>query len=116
MTSCFFTGPLEENEPSCYDEAKESPEWNLAMKEEIMALMRNETVTCKWVYKLKKKPDSSVDRYKACLVARGFSQQYGLDYEEIFSQVATILSLAASKGWTLLQLELKNDFLYGELD
>jgi len=59
-------------------------------------------VTCKWVFKLKKKTDGT--RNKARLVARGFSQQYGLDYEEMFSPVAkmvtvrTIISLAAYKG------------------
>ena len=71
---------------------------------------------------MKKKADSRIDRHKACLVARGFSQQYGRDYDETFSPVAkmvtlrTIISLAASKGWKLWQLDVKNAFLYGELD
>ena len=63
------------------------------MKEEIDALMKNETldlvpklkdakpVSCKWVYRLKRKADGSIDRYKARLVARGFSQKYGEDYD-----------------------------------
>eukprot|EP00268_Persea_americana_P015414 TRINITY_DN17101_c0_g1_i5.p1 TRINITY_DN17101_c0_g1~~TRINITY_DN17101_c0_g1_i5.p1 ORF type:complete len:525 (+),score=94.13 TRINITY_DN17101_c0_g1_i5:1509-3083(+) len=123
-----------DNEPKSYVEAKGNSEWQEAMQEEISALNKNSTwelvpkpknaelVTCKWVYKLKKRADGTIDRHKARLVARGFSQQYGVDYEETFSPVAkmvtirTIISLAAYKCWKLWQLDVKNAFLYGELD
>ena len=71
---------------------------------------------------MKKKADSTVERYKARFTARGFLQQYGLDYEETFSPVAkmvtvrTIISLVAYKSWNLWQLDVKNAFLFGELD
>lgn len=122
------------SEPTSYHEAQGKPEWEKAMIDEITALMKNSTwdlvpkpndvdiITCKWVYKLKKAADGSIARHKARLVARGFSQQYGLDYEDTFSPVAkmvtvrTIISLAANKGWPLLQFDVKNAFLYGELD
>ncbi|KAG8484252.1 hypothetical protein CXB51_023902 [Gossypium anomalum] len=123
-----------DEEPASFEEAKGYPEWKSAMDEEIEALNKNQTlelvpkpkncklVTCKWVYRLKRKSDGTVDRCKARLVARGFSQSYGLDYEETYSPVAkmvtlrTIFSLAAMKTWKAWQLDIKNAFLYGELD
>jgi hypothetical protein len=73
-------------EPSSYEEAEKSQEWQNAMKEEIEALKGNQTwelvpkpkdvrpISCKWVYKIKTHSDGSIERYKARLVARGFSQ------------------------------------------
>ncbi|WVZ78229.1 LOW QUALITY PROTEIN: hypothetical protein U9M48_025977 [Paspalum notatum var. saurae] len=121
-------------EPSSYEAAAQGLEWCKAMEEEIKALNENQTwdlvprpkdvkpISCKWVYKVKTRPDGTIERYKARLVARGFSQQYGLDYEETFSPVAKIttvrvlLALAAHKSWRLWQMDVKNAFLHGELD
>jgi histone deacetylase 1/2 len=89
------------------------------MEQEYHALLRNETWTLvppplranvidsKWVFKVKKYSDGSIERYKACLVARGFRQRYGLDYEDTFSLVVKpttirlLLSLAVTLGWSL---------------
>jgi len=54
-------------------------------------------ISCKWVYKVKTHPNGSVERYNARLVARCFSQQYGLDYEETFSQLAKITTAQVLK-------------------
>ena len=74
--------------------------WREAIEEEMSALKRNKTwqvvnrpvdrkvVGSKWVFKVKHKADGSVDRYKARLVAQGFSQQPGTDYDDTYAPVA----------------------------
>jgi hypothetical protein len=104
------------------------------MDSESGALLKNQTwhlvppksrvnvIDCKWVYKIKRKSDGSINRYKARLIAKGFKQRYGIDYEDTFSpvvKVATIwivLSIAVSKGWSLRQLGVQNMFLHGVLE
>ena len=92
-------------EPETFEEAFQNQEWTKAMEEEIVALERNQTwklvpkpkdvkpISCKWVSKINHLIDGSVERYKAHLVTRGFSQQYGLDYEETFSQVVKLITV-----------------------
>jgi hypothetical protein len=121
-------------EPETFEDAQIHVEWKKAMEEEFAALEQNQTwvlvpkptdvkpISCKWIYKIKRRTDGVIERYKARLVARGFSQQYGLDYDETFSPVAKIttvrvlLALAANKSWNLWQMDVKNAFLHGELD
>jgi histone deacetylase 1/2 len=121
-------------EPSTTAEAFTDSHWKIAMDEEYDALIKNNTwhlvpsshgqnvIDCKWVYKVKRKADGTIDRYKACLVAKGFKQQYGIDYEETFSPVVksatirVVLSLAVFRGWSLRQLDVKNAFLHGVLE
>ena len=73
------------------------------------------------MYKIKHNADGLVNRYKARLVAKGYAQTYGIDFEETFSPVAkmatvrAVITMAASKGWELQQMDVKNAFLNGDL-
>lgn len=79
------------------------------------------TVGCKWVFVIKYLFDGSIDRYKTCLVAKGFTHVPGKDFGTTFAPVARLtfvrllISLAASHSWPLHQLDVKNAFLDGDL-
>lgn len=103
------------------------------MKVELDALALNNTwssvdlpsgktpIGCKWVYKIKYHADGSIERHKARLLAKGYTQLEGVDYFETFSPVAklttvrVLLALAAAKDWFLEQLDVNNAFLHGDL-
>lgn len=78
-------------------------------------------VGCKWVYKIKTCSDSIVHRYKARLIAKDFTQAYGVYYEKTFAPVAclsfvyALLVVVASHHWSLFQMNVKNVFLNGNL-
>lgn len=75
----------------------------------------------RWVYKLKLKPTGEIDRYKARLVVRGFTQQFGTNYDETFSPVVKlpsirmILAIAVAENMHMQQFDVKTAFLHGEL-
>ena len=128
----FAVNNTSTTEPSCFTEASKSQEWQAAMNIEFTALLKNGTwnlvppkshtnVVGKWVFRIKRNTDGSLARYKACLVAKGFHQQQGLDYGDTFSPVIkpitirTILSLAVASNWNICQLDVTNVFLHGFL-
>ena len=71
---------------------------------------RKSVVGCKWIYKIKTYFDGSIEHYKNCLVAKGFTQEYGIDYEETFAPITRIsfvhalLAIVATSKWDLFQM------------
>jgi hypothetical protein len=122
-----------EVEPTCFSSAVKYFEWRTAMNKEFDALLQNGTWTlvptspsmnivgCKWVFRIKRKADGSIERYKARLVAKGFHQQPGIDFGETYSPVVkpitirTVLTIAVTAGWPIHQIDVSNAFLHGVL-
>ena len=79
-------------------------------------------IGCKWVFKKNLKPDGTIERYKARLVARGYTQKEDEDLFDTYSPVArlttirVLLSLTASYGLIVHQMDVKTAFLNGELE
>lgn len=130
----FLTNLSIISEPNNYDQAKGNREWEKAMQQEIKALEDNKTwiltelppgklaIGCKWVFKVKRKPDGNVDRYRAYLVAKSFHQIEGIDYTESFSPVAksvtvrVFFAVATTNSWPIEQININNAFLHGFLE
>jgi hypothetical protein len=124
---------IQEVEPTCFEQAVGNRKWDNAMDEEMAVLDFNATwelvalpkdkkaIGCKWVYKVKHNVDGSVNRYKARLIAKGYAQTNGIDYDETYSPVAkmttvkAIIAMAVAKGWSLHQMDVRNVFLHGDL-
>lgn len=125
-------------EPSSYEEATSVPEavhWKCAMNEELNTLKVRDVydivprpagkriIGSRWVYKLKESDHKAVKKFRARLVAQGFRQIKGLDYNEIFSPVVNyeviyffISFLVLSLKWFHKHLDVKCAYLYGNLD
>src|SRR3954469_1980747 len=83
---------------------------------------RANVITGKWVFRVKTRPDGSLERYKARWMVRGFHQRAGMDFTDTFAPVVklgtirAVLQLAASRTWPVHQLDVSNAFLHGHLD
>lgn len=79
-------------------------------------------IGCKWIYKVKCKPNGEIERLKAHLVAKSYNQIEGLDHKDrLFhvvklSTIRILNALATNKQWPIFQLDVNNAFLYGHLD
>jgi hypothetical protein len=120
-------------QPCTFAEAEQDAAWQAAMQEEIDSVKWNQTwkladlpqdhrtITLKWVYKLKRNEAGEIVKHKARLVARGFMQQEGIDFDEVFAPVACmesvclLLALAAQEGWQVHHMDVKSAFLNEDL-
>lgn len=140
LSSCNSPFPrheVAEQEPSHYRQVhlrSDSKQWETAMQDEMESIRKSGTwdltplpagrkaIGSRWVYKLKRKADGSIDRYKARLVAQGYSQLEGIDYTETYAPTAkfcsmrALLALAASQDLELHQMDVKTAFLNGDLE
>ncbi|GJU30120.1 retrotransposon protein, putative, ty1-copia subclass [Tanacetum coccineum] len=123
------------NEPTNYKVALSDPEFDkwLAMNLEMQSMKDNQvydlvdlphndkTVRSKWLFKKKTNMDGNIHTYKGCLVAKGFTQTYGVDYEKTLSLVANIrairilIAIAAYYDYEIWQMDVKTTFLNGHL-
>ena len=126
-----------EDDPRTYEEAMSSIDasfWQDAIKSEIDSLLTNQTwevvdlprgnnpIGCKWIFKKKLKTDGSIERFKARLVIKGYTQKYGVDYFDTYSpvtKIATIrvlFALASSHKMLVHRMDVKTTFLNGDLN
>ncbi|KAI1006420.1 hypothetical protein K3495_g1801 [Podosphaera aphanis] len=123
--------------PHTYKEAINDPQyakqWKSAIMEELTSLMSNRTwkkailpkdgnlVSCKWVFTIKQNPDGSIERFKARLVARGFSQIEGQDYTETFAPTVRMdtlrlfIAIVAAENLECSHFDIKNAFTESDL-
>nr|GEV51710.1 retrovirus-related Pol polyprotein from transposon TNT 1-94 [Tanacetum cinerariifolium] len=130
---CLFSCLLSSIEPTNVAKALRDADWVSAMQEELHKFARLEVwrlvprpegktiIKTKWIFKNKKDESSLVIQNKARLVAVGYSQQEGIDYDETFAPVVQIevirlfLAYAAHKDFTVFQMDVKTTFLNGIL-
>ena len=109
-------------------------EWAAAMEAELQSLWENEVydvvdrppekkvIGTKWVLRVKTDSEGKIDKFKSRVVAKGFRQMEGVDFDETFAptvrfaSVRTLIALAASMGWQLDQMDVTTAFLYAKLE
>ncbi|CAL1410887.1 unnamed protein product [Linum trigynum] len=112
--------------PTSVAEALGNPCWVAAMRAEIRALIANRTwslvslpvstniVDYRWVFRIKRQPDGSIDRFKARLISQGYTQCPDIDSHETYNPVLkpvtirTVFSIALSQWWPILQFDVNN--------
>ncbi|GJU90861.1 putative ribonuclease H-like domain-containing protein [Tanacetum coccineum] len=134
LQNCLFACFLSQEEPKKVIHALKDPSWIEAMQEELLQFKLQEVWTLvdlpngkraigtKWVFRNKKDERGIVIRNKARLVAQGYTQEEGIDYDEVFAPVARIeairlfLAYASFKDFMVYQMDVKSAFLYGKIE
>ena len=127
---------IKNDEPTTYEESlirSESDKWLIVMKSEMDSMYTNQVWTlvdpsegikpigCKWIFKKKIDMEGNVITYKARLLAKGYRQRKGMDYDETFSPVAMLksirilLAITAHHDYEIWKMDVKTTFLNGNL-
>ncbi|GJS55616.1 putative ribonuclease H-like domain-containing protein [Tanacetum coccineum] len=124
----------EHEEPKKVVQALKDPSWIEAMQEELLQFKlqevwtlvelpnRKRAIRTKWVFRNKKDERGIVIKNKARLVIQGYTQEEGIDYDEVFAPVARIeairlfLAYASFKDFVVYQMDVKSVFLYGKIE
>ncbi|GJY73815.1 putative ribonuclease H-like domain-containing protein [Tanacetum coccineum] len=132
--NCLFACFLSQEEPKKVIQALKDPSWIEAMQDELLQFKLQKVWTLvdlpngkraigtKWVYRNKKDERGIVIKNKARLVAQGYTQEEGIDYDEVFAPVARIeairlfLAYASFKDFVVYQMDVKSAFLYGKIE
>ncbi|KAJ9558789.1 hypothetical protein OSB04_013403 [Centaurea solstitialis] len=130
MFSCF----LSQTEPKKVFDAMKDPSWIEAMQEELLQFVLqhvwdlvdlprgHRAIGTKWIFRNKKDERGIVIKNKARLVAQGYTQEEGIDYDDVFAPVARIeairlfLAFASFKRFKVYQMDVKSAFLYGKIE
>ncbi|GJX59675.1 ribonuclease H-like domain-containing protein [Tanacetum coccineum] len=131
--TCLFACFLSQEEPKKVSQALADESWVEAMQEELLQFKLQEVwVLCdlpegkrvigtKWVFRNKRDERGTIIKNKARLVAQGYRQEEGVDYDEVFAPVARIeairlfLAFASFMGFIVYQMDVKSAFLYGNI-
>ncbi|KAL0387691.1 UNVERIFIED_CONTAM: Copia protein [Sesamum radiatum] len=126
-----------EDDPVTFKDAmasSEAKQWKEAVKSEMDSTVSNgtwvlvdlppgcTTIGCKWIFKKKLKPDGTIDKFKARLVAKSFKQKEEIDYCYTYSPIGrlttirVLIALASVYNFMIHQMHVKTSFLYGELE
>ncbi|GJS36221.1 putative ribonuclease H-like domain-containing protein [Tanacetum coccineum] len=134
LQNCLFACFLSQVEPKKVIQALTDPSWIEAMQDELLHFKLQKVWTLvdlpyskrairtKWVYRNKKDERGIVIRNKARLVAQGYTQEEGIDYDDVFAPVARIeaimifLAYASFKDFVVFQMDMKSAFLYGKIE
>jgi hypothetical protein len=134
FNECLFVCFLSQIEPKKVAQALKEPSWVEAMQEELLQFKLQAVWTLvvlpsgkrvigtKWIFRNKKDERGIVVKNKARLVAQGYTQEEGIDYDEVFAPVARMeairifLAFASFKGFKVFQMDVKSAFLYGKIE